>query len=123
VLALFETYPSLQEIVGHEDIAPHRKKDPGPAFPMSHFRSLVTGRKDDAQVEQTLLHAATTGLNLRMGPTVESAKVLDSVLPKGTRVEVIDRSGMWCKVVVQDAIDGDAGHKGWVSGKYLEKLA
>jgi len=39
---LVRTY-SLSEIVGHDDIAPKRKWDPGPAFPMEQFRSDVLG--------------------------------------------------------------------------------
>jgi len=35
---------SILEILGHDDIAPRRKSDPGPAFPMSAFTSRVFGR-------------------------------------------------------------------------------
>jgi N-acetylmuramoyl-L-alanine amidase len=35
----------IKEIVGHEDIAPARKTDPGPAFPMAPVVSRVFGRK------------------------------------------------------------------------------
>ncbi len=40
---LLAQYPGLKEsrIVGHEDIAPGRKTDPGPAFDWSHFRALL----------------------------------------------------------------------------------
>lgn len=39
---LVQTY-GLREILGHDDIAPARKQDPGPAFPMERFRAEVMG--------------------------------------------------------------------------------
>lgn len=37
---LVDTY-SLHDVLGHDDIAPDRKSDPGPAFPMSGLRAYL----------------------------------------------------------------------------------
>ncbi len=37
----------IAEILGHDDIAPGRKSDPGPAWPMARFVEAVTGGRPD----------------------------------------------------------------------------
>jgi N-acetylmuramoyl-L-alanine amidase len=41
VAALIVRTYGLRDVVGHEDICPNRKSDPGPAFPMQEFRRDV----------------------------------------------------------------------------------
>jgi N-acetylmuramoyl-L-alanine amidase len=42
--AITQTY-GIKEIVGHEDVAPTRKIDPGFAFPMAAFQARILGRR------------------------------------------------------------------------------
>lgn len=42
--ALFHAYETLEDLLGHDDIAPKRKVDPGPAFPLERFRARFIGR-------------------------------------------------------------------------------
>jgi AmpD protein len=47
-IALRSVYPQLEErrIVGHSDIAPGRKTDPGPAFDWRHYRGSLAETED-----------------------------------------------------------------------------
>jgi N-acetylmuramoyl-L-alanine amidase len=119
--ALFESYP-LKEIVGHDDIAPGRKRDPGPAFPMTHFRSRLLGRADDDAVAPQIF-VTTEGLNLRSQPSAQSEKIIPNELPPNTRLSLIERSGKWCHVEVLAAINGDADLEGWVHGGFIKLAA
>jgi N-acetylmuramoyl-L-alanine amidase len=46
--ALRRAYPTIEDMVGHEDISPGRKIDPGPAFPLDAIRErLFPGRRPE----------------------------------------------------------------------------
>ncbi len=44
---LMNEYPSLVDAVGHDDVSPGRKLDPGPAWPWARFKALVAGKLED----------------------------------------------------------------------------
>ncbi|MEM7291869.1 MAG: 1,6-anhydro-N-acetylmuramyl-L-alanine amidase AmpD [Pseudomonadota bacterium] len=50
VVALIKAYPGIDasRIVGHADIAPDRKTDPGPAFDWSHFLGTLESLQTNA---------------------------------------------------------------------------
>ena len=104
----------LKDILGHEDIAPGRKTDPGPAFPMASFRSRLLGRRDDHERG----YITTTNLNIRTGPGIENPTLAVSPLPQGTRVEFIQARGNWFMVDVQGS-NWENDIQGWVFSKYL----
>jgi len=104
----------LIEVLGHDDIAPERKLDPGPAFPMENFRGRLVGRADDE-----FEHFETTAaLNIREGAGVQFAKIAGSPLAKGTRLRSELRDGSWHFVEVLDE-NGDPETTGWVHGNFI----
>ncbi len=116
---LKENY-QIEFILGHEEIAPRRKTDPGPAFPLDKLRSHILDRRDDT-LEQPIsqsfdaegfITARVTAnrLNFRQQPYA-SAPMAGEPLNIDTRVELIDKSGAWRKVRVTS--------EGWVHGDYL----
>jgi N-acetylmuramoyl-L-alanine amidase len=116
-LLLMREY-KLKEVVGHEDIAPGRKNDPGPAFPMSNLRARLMGRAE----EQPLVHEVTATLNVRSGPGASNPMVPGSPLPVGTKVEIIAKKGEWRQVEVLQPVNGHEDLQGWVHQRYLKRL-
>nr|NIS68464.1 N-acetylmuramoyl-L-alanine amidase [Pseudomonadota bacterium] len=108
----------LIDLVGHDDISPGRKVDPGPAFPMESFRSRVLGRAQDEPV----YYETTTNLNIRTGPGTRHEKIIDRPLPTGTRVEALDQQGSWRLVDVLGTVNGVMDLQGWVHGRYLRRV-
>ena len=119
---LKENY-QIQFILGHEEIAPRRKTDPGPAFPLEKLRNQVLDTRDDEvdssvpvvakEEESPLMTARVTAnrLNFRQQPYA-SAPLAGEPLSANTNVELLEKSGSWRKVRVYA--------EGWVHADYLQ---
>lgn len=118
VAATLVTQYDLRDVIGHDDIAPGRKVDPGPAFAMQSFRSRVMGRSASEPVPFETI----TALNIRTGPGIEFDRLSRSPLPKGTRLFVNAREASWCAVDVLD-VDHDSDLAGWVHGDFIRPFA
>lgn len=116
-LALFDEY-GLLDVVGHDDVAPNRKTDPGPAFPMESFRAKLLGRKEDTPP----VYETTMTLPIRAGAGSAFAELPGSPLPKGTRLDKLADEGLWCFVYVLDDINGAIDLMGWVHNQYVQRL-
>lgn len=118
VSSLLVQHYDLKEVLGHEDVSPRRKIDPGPAFPMDSFQARIIGRKDD----EPEIYETVVDLNIRHGASTQNEKLPVSPLPPGTRLEVVAEQGSWRLVDVLDSIDGEKDVQGWVHGRYIRRV-
>lgn len=114
-LLLYDHY-GIQYLAGHEEIAPRRKTDPGPAFPLNKLRREIleedrsqnTGETAKMPEEGTVMASA---LNIRAEPAAGAEKVAKP-LPQGQTVTIQDAQNGWYHV--KTTIEG------WVSADYIE---
>ncbi len=115
--ALIAKYPSITQILGHEEISPGRKQDPGPAFPLDKFRTrlLQSNREGDVdEVSPAFVNGKVIAdkLNIREGAGVEFQKIA-SPLPINKELTVLGERNGWYHVKLEI--------EGWVSKAFVAK--
>ena len=113
---LIETY-QITSILGHEEIAPKRKTDPGPAFPLDQFRDhlLASDRSEDEKDEELELNniglVSASKLNIRKSPSQHSGLAAPPLV-KGALVDIINENNGWYEVELKT--------RGWVKKDYIK---
>lgn len=120
--AILDRY-DIRDIVSHEEIDTRGwKTDPGPAFPMNRFTSLMRGTPAgdpeplvDNDPKGEVVVVISDLLNVRSGPGTNNKIIAQS--KKGVRLGVIKRSsdGLWVNIHTA------TGDDGWVSAAYVAK--
>jgi len=103
--AICKQYP-IKYIVGHEEIAPCRKQDPGPAFPLDEIRRKLLGGLEPG----TKATVKVDGAGIYEEPDAQSARIED--LDEDEAVVLLAKQGEWYKVREKMV--------GWVADKYID---
>lgn len=105
----------LKHILGHEEISPGRKQDPGPAFPLDRMRDRILSydrKSDTGDLEQSMKgETIPPKLNIRSGPSAGSSMVANPLIA-GSKVKILEEQNGWYRVTTQV--------EGWVSKGYVK---
>ncbi len=109
----------ISRILGHEEVSPRRKVDPGPAFPLDKMRERIFGSDRHEELEEDAsdqpgMGVVTAGkLNIRTAPGMH-APLSGDPLTRGTIVAIKDETDDWFEVVVET--------RGWVAKDFIKTV-
>lgn len=117
----------IKEILGHDEIAPGRKCDPGPAFPLDAMRTEILSQTSSLNINELFRNAVSQSaaaslvigkvnvkLNFRQQPST-TAPLKSSPIASGSYVYIIgqDSTGEWYNILHEIS--------GWVDKEFVEQ--
>ena len=120
VRALTERYPSIQEILGHDDVNLRNRYDPGPLFPLRRFRKALFGRAEPEIEEYVLNHETEIYSNFQGRLPNPRQNTVQVRLPARSLVKVLKQEGDFTLVTVIKAKNSDFNGTGWIQTASLE---
>lgn len=110
-------YYNIRFILGHEEISPGRKSDPGPAFPLDKIRDrlLHSDRSAEHAPDESELFrciVSTRALNFRSGPGTNHRSITKP-LSWGTELTIFGEQNGWYQAEVK--------MRGWVAKDFIRK--
>ena len=111
---LIENIPTIKYINGHDEVAPRRKADPGPVFPMQRFKDLLRPGLDESAPPKYKVASPDGELNVR-GPAPTRDKLPWGPLKNGDVVEYLREEVDW--IYVRKGKD-----EGWCNSMYLKPV-
>jgi len=111
--ALISKY-NIKSILGHEEICPGRKTDPGPAFPLDKIRNdLLNDVRQDSDIHPTNGTVIASLLNIRQSPSA-TAPLQANPIPKNSAVTILEEKDGWLRVRTEI--------EGWVKKEFIQPI-
>jgi N-acetylmuramoyl-L-alanine amidase len=120
VQALVKRYPSIREILGHDQINIANRMDPGPLMPMKEWRKNLFVREEPVIVEYVINKQTSLFTNVDGKLPNTDQSTFDKPLPTNSVVKIIsnDEGGLTKVAVIKSTVKGT----GWVRTNSLEAL-
>ena len=128
-LILIDEY-GITKIQVYEDLVAS-SLEPGPAFPKVSFQETIKREKESMGLDLQILEETKENVKLKNHPdddvnAVEYASTADKdfksdlIIPKNSRVAVIEENSGWSLVEIIDEIEGQSWLKGWMKSSVIK---
>jgi N-acetylmuramoyl-L-alanine amidase len=118
VRLLFQNYQELKDVLGHSEINPKWRVDPGPAFPMQWFHAKVIGL--DENVPITRVHITTRYSRLYDGPG-DDHETIGEGLPRNTPLGILSEENGWSYIHLRPDDNNPPFIKGWIQSDRIKE--